>query len=254
VTRRATSLAAALVTALAACGGSSSDPEPCAGGVDDGNACTADGCDASGAPVHLPVESDDGDPCTADSCDPVTGVSNVAIDPDDGVACTIDSCHPVHGVDHFPDDSACGTGEICDASAGCIPLPAIDFCILDFPFDVSAAPGTLTGVTRGDVTITGVTEAEGPSPLVHAEVGYGPSGSDPRGGTWTWATAGYRRQGPGYDEYEQPILAPFVAGTYAFTFRFGIQGGSWVYCDDDGASQAQDDFDPLAVGEMIVAP
>lgn len=231
MTIRASTVAAALAAALTACGGgSSSDPGPCAGGIDDGDACTVD------------------------ACDQVAGLTHEPVDPDDGVACTVDACDPATGVAHVPDHSACGAGEICDATAGCVTAPIVDLCMLDFPFAVSVAPGATTEILRGDVWVTGVTEADGPSPLVLAQVGYGPAGTDPRDGAWTWATAGYGEQEPGRDEYHQPILAPLVAGTYAFTFRFAVEGGDWAYCDNDGAGQAQDDFDPFLVGEMTVAP
>src|SRR3954468_5817448 len=40
---------------------------------DDGNACTIDSCDASGACHHGPVSCDDGNACTVDLCDPRSG-------------------------------------------------------------------------------------------------------------------------------------------------------------------------------------
>jgi hypothetical protein len=47
--------------------------------VDDGDACTADGCDLAAGPVHTPVQVGDGNPCTVDKCDKIKGVTHETI-------------------------------------------------------------------------------------------------------------------------------------------------------------------------------
>ncbi|MGA9524308.1 MAG: lamin tail domain-containing protein, partial [Myxococcaceae bacterium] len=94
----------------------------CPANIDDADACTVDACDpATGAVTHVAVSVDDSDACTADACNPSTGVSHTPVATDDGVACTVDSCDPVSGVSHTPNHGACAQGEICSATAGCVP-------------------------------------------------------------------------------------------------------------------------------------
>ena len=47
--------------------------------IDDGNACTADACNAVDGVTHTPIDIDDGNHCTIDSCDPATGVTHVPV-------------------------------------------------------------------------------------------------------------------------------------------------------------------------------
>jgi cysteine-rich repeat protein len=82
---------------------------------DDGDACTADVCDASGACGHRPAPGlpcpDDGNGCTADVCASDGACSHPATP---GVACA-------------PDDSIC-TADVCDATGACghVAAPAAD--------------------------------------------------------------------------------------------------------------------------------
>lgn len=135
--------------ALASCVGGSVTPVSCS----DGNACTADSCDA-GACVHASEILDDGNPCTDDLCDPDGGVTHVpavgractdddacttsdacdgtgacvgsVVVVDDGNTCTADACDSITGVSHSPtpgvacnDGSLCTTGELCQGNGSC---------------------------------------------------------------------------------------------------------------------------------------
>ena len=85
----------------AAC--TSDDPEPCIA-----YACAAGACAAAG-----PVPCDDGNPCTADGCDPVFGCvtpPDAAICADNN-PCTVDTCDPVNGCSSDPLE--CPIGELC---------------------------------------------------------------------------------------------------------------------------------------------
>jgi len=89
---------------------------------DDGNACTADGCEA-GACVFSPLSCNDGDACTADHCNPGQGCVFTAVFCDDGNACTSDTCDPQSGCTYdavvCDDQSAC-TVDSCDPAQGCL--------------------------------------------------------------------------------------------------------------------------------------
>ncbi len=125
-------------------------------GVDDGNGCTSDVCNADGTVSHADTTPpgqccapltgiltpiDDGDACTSDvcnadgtvshtdttppgqCCDPLTGILTPI---DDMIACTLDACDTLTGqVTHSPDDAACDdlntcTTDTCDPATGCI--------------------------------------------------------------------------------------------------------------------------------------
>jgi hypothetical protein len=56
------------------------------------------------------------------------------------------------------------------------------------------------------------------------------------------------------DEYQRQIIAP-AAGTYAYGYRFSLDGLQWTYCDLDGAgSNSGLDFSSAQLGSMTVTP
>ena len=78
---------------------------------DDGNACTADTCDAEACCSN--VDSTPSGEC----CDPITGDLTTI---DDGNECTIDVCNPDGSVTHTADDGAsCNDGEDCTDNDAC---------------------------------------------------------------------------------------------------------------------------------------
>lgn len=97
---------------------------------DDGNECTADGCDpgtgeCSNQPSDL-VACDDGNACTAkDHCESGACVGNAPLDCDDMNACTDDGCDPAGGClsafNEAPcdDGNPCTTGDLC-SQGGCL--------------------------------------------------------------------------------------------------------------------------------------
>ncbi len=99
--------------------------------VDDGIACTADGCnEISDTIVHTASDAacDDDMACNGiETCDPQVGcVAGAGLDCDDGIACTADSCDDAQGCLHTPvdavckDDMFCNGVEFCDPTFGCL--------------------------------------------------------------------------------------------------------------------------------------
>ncbi len=86
-------------------------------GVDDGNACTSDVCNADGTVSHTDTT------LPGQCCAPLTGVLTPI---DDLIACTADACDAASGqVTHLPNDAACDdlnacTTDTCDPAAGCV--------------------------------------------------------------------------------------------------------------------------------------
>src|SRR5690606_26828932 len=86
----------------------------------------------------------------------------------------------------------------------------IDFCRLQPPTDFTAGVDIGTTITAyGRYHAAGVTDDPSgttvtpPPPNLRAQVGYGPDGSDPAAGGWTWLSASANTAyGPGSDAYE----------------------------------------------------
>jgi cysteine-rich repeat protein len=104
--------------------------------IGDGNVCTDDVCNATGACTHVPNTSpcDDNNPCTVgDVCAGGTcaGSSGPAGQPcaDDSNPCTDDLCNATGGCTHVPntnpcdDGNPCTNGDVCTAGA-CTGSPA----------------------------------------------------------------------------------------------------------------------------------
>ncbi len=132
----------------------------------------------------------------------------------------------------------------------------LDYCALQFPQTLTVQSGASTGLVFGRVYEAGVTEAAGPSPAVVAQLGYGPTTSNPELQMgWTWLDASFNVQAGNDDEYGLAFTAP-AAGTYAYAYRFSIDGGlTWTFCDTDGAgSNPGLEFETVEVGILTVTP
>jgi hypothetical protein len=130
-----------------------------------------------------------------------------------------------------------------------------DYCALAYPSTITMSAGDTSPLIYGQINEAGVTEATGSSSRVYAQLGYGPSGTDPttQPEGWIFYPAGYNDQLGNADEYAQnlTVLTPRL---YSYTYRFSIDGGfGWTYCDLDGAGSAPTlSFDPEQLGSMTV--
>jgi hypothetical protein len=130
-----------------------------------------------------------------------------------------------------------------------------DACAIRFPDVQSIAAGLPAQPVRARVHEAGRTEDPGPAPGVVAQLGLGPTGSDPRTDPgWEYLDAAYGFQAADEDEYEAGFTAPGVPGDYAYAFRVSLDGGETVtYCDTDGAGSGEGlDFDPGRLGLLTV--
>ncbi|MBU2692763.1 MAG: hypothetical protein KJ970_17740 [Candidatus Eisenbacteria bacterium] len=133
----------------------------------------------------------------------------------------------------------------------------IDWCRLQWPRTIEELPGAIV-TTYGHLYIGGLTDqttGTDPHPNVLAQAGYGPNGSDPAGGGWTWIDAVpnpfWNDSGePNNDEYMADLITP-GPGAYDFCYRFsGNCGGFWTYGDLDNGSG--DGYQPENAGQMTV--
>ena len=139
-----------------------------------------------------------------------------------------------------------------------MPSPTADYVNLQFPSSLSVTAGEATSLIYGRIYEPGVTEAAGGASSVIAQLGYGPAGTDPTtSSAWVWVNASFSYQIGSDAEYQASLTVP-TAGTYAYTYRFGIDNGVdpvvYTYADMDGAGTMPGlTFDPSQLGTLTVA-
>ncbi|GMV38872.1 MAG: hypothetical protein AMXMBFR64_05880 [Myxococcales bacterium] len=139
----------------------------------------------------------------------------------------------------------------------------VDWCRLQWPLDAEVLAGTPVTVYGRvyDEGVTDKTDGVDADPKLVGQVGYGPDGSDPAAGGWTWAAAAANPSWsaseagePGNDEYQATFAAP-AAGTYDHAFRFSLDGGtSWTYCDraaGPGSDGSEDGYQIANAGSLL---
>jgi hypothetical protein len=86
--------------------------------------------------------------------------------------------------------------------------------------------GATSDPVYGEIFEGGQTPGAGASSLITAYLGYGTIGSNPLTDTsWTWVAAIFDSQSGNNDRYKAQIVAPLLNGTYAYTYRFSVDGG-----------------------------
>lgn len=136
---------------------------------------------------------------------------------------------------------------------------AIEWCQLVSPLSSELTVGqTLT--VYAQVYAIGRTEGDAREDSgVKGQLGIGAAGLDPTtDSAWTWIDAtvnpNFSDASGNHDEYMASHLAE-ATGSFAFAFRFQVDGGDWFYCDTDGhsASNAEVGFSTGALGSLTVA-
>jgi hypothetical protein len=99
---------------------------------------------------------------------------------------------------------------------------------------------TISAVNRtdnvyGQVWIDGVTNQPGQTPTLRAQLGFGPTGSDPATSPgWVWAEASFNVDAGNNDEFVASLL-PETIGIFDYAYRYTTTNGAdWVYADLDG--------------------
>ncbi len=132
----------------------------------------------------------------------------------------------------------------------------VDWGQINAPLTVTAVAGSPTEALYAEIWEPGVTEAAGAGAGVTAQIGYGPVGSDPLAAdsAWVWSTAQFHGDG-GYENHDDVYtgtLTVAAAGNYSFTFRFSMDGSSWMAVDGDGTGNGTS---PDLLGSVeVVAP
>lgn len=99
---------------------------------------------------------------------------------------------------------------------------------------------TISVVTRtsevfGQVWINGVTNQPGATPMLRAQLGFGPEGSNPATDAgWTWVEAAFNVDVGNNDEFKASLL-PEATGTFDYVYRYSTTNGrDWLYADLSG--------------------
>lgn len=133
------------------------------------------------------------------------------------------------------------------------PHDVIGWANLQWPptLDHTISAQSRTGNVYGQVWIDGVTGQPGATPMLLAQLGFGPDGSNPSGHPdWVWADAAFHTDAGNNDEFVASLL-PEAVGTYDYAYRYSITGGStWVYADLDGAGNG---YSPDQAGSLTVS-
>ncbi len=140
----------------------------------------------------------------------------------------------------------------------------VGFCRLQFPTTITTTEGS-TVTVYGRVYAAGLTDqttGNDLAPNLIGAVGYGPDGSDPSMGGWTWTAAvpnagwnGGAVGEPNNDEYQASLVVPAASGSpYDFAYRFSGDGGNtWVYCDGDNAGSSNG-YAIADAGQLVSQP
>ena len=147
-------------------------------------------------------------------------------------------------------DAAGNAGKPSNEVTG-LPHYAVGWSNLQWPptmtHTISATNRTDTAY--GQVWIDGVTNQPGATPGLRAQLGFGPDGSDPAGGTWSWVDGAFNTDAGNNDEYKASLL-PEATGTFDYAWRYSTTGGrDWVYADLDGSGNG---YSPSQAGALTV--
>lgn len=125
------------------------------------------------------------------------------------------------------------------AQAGVLTSKAVgvDDCRLVGPSVVNIAPSSPTPSYTGRVFSKTVTDAAGAGAGITAQVGWGPVGTAPSAGGWTFTSASYvSDQDQGSTDEYSAALSGVPSGVFDVAYRFRYQSGAWSYCDLNGTA------------------
>jgi hypothetical protein len=140
------------------------------------------------------------------------------------------------------------------------------WCRLQYPEDIDTTAGTSVAL-YGRLYLDGIStrsDAVNPDPRLRVRWGFGPAGSDPAAGSWTWkaavpnafwnaATAGETNN----DEYWVESSMPAADGSpYAHAFSMSRDAGAtWIYCDRNAGGSSDgyaDGYQIANAGSLLV--
>lgn len=114
------------------------------------------------------------------------------------------------------------------------PHYSIGWANLQWPPSLTVTLGSYSDPVYGQVWIDGATSQPGPTLDLIAQVGFGPTGSNPAGSDWLWVDAAFNVDVGNNDEFAARLL-PTAVGEYDYVYRYSTTNGSeWLYADLSG--------------------
>ncbi len=154
----------------------------------------------------------------------------------------------------YCDADGLAVGGFTEDQAGSLTVQEVglDSCVLQFPTTLTTYEGRLADPVYGRVYAQGITDGTGAGAGIDGQLGYGPAAAMPDDAAWAWAPNGtFNIDAPGGgDEYQARLTGP-APGTYAYAWRFRLDGGAWTYCDSDGS---QNGYQASAAGTLTALP
>lgn len=133
-------------------------------------------------------------------------------------------------------DAAGNVGPASNEASG-TPSYQIGWANLQWPPTMNHTISTVnrTPTAYGQVWIDGVTSAPGATPSLQAQLGFGPTGSNPAlDAGWQWIDASFNVDAGNNDEFMASLL-PDATGAYDYVYRYSTNGGrTWLYADLNG--------------------
>ncbi|MGZ4788258.1 MAG: fibronectin type III domain-containing protein, partial [Terriglobales bacterium] len=130
-----------------------------------------------------------------------------------------------------------GNESVYSSEVSAIPHLIIGWANLQWPPTIIE---TISAVNRtpniyGQIWIDGVTNLPGPTPGLMAQVGFGPTGSNPSANpAWTWVDSTFNVDAGNNDEYVGSLL-PTTIGNFDYVYRYSTTAGrDWFYGDLSG--------------------
>jgi len=129
--------------------------------------------------------------------------------------------------------------------------PIIGWANMQEPPTLTTTAWLATESISGRAWIDGLTSQPGATAGLHAQLGYGPDGSNPSADTtgWQWVDATFNADVGGNDEYVATLTMP-VVGEYDYCYRYGWEG-EWLYGDLDGTANG---YSASQAGALMVQP
>jgi len=180
---------------------------------------------------------------------------NIVTEPEtcDGTAVGLMTCHDFG----YPGGTLGCTPNCEDLDVSRCDSPwTVGACWISAPVPSITAAQNTTATVWGQVWISGLTDVQtgpDPDPLVMADVGVGPDGSDPSqdltGWDWYPASPNTGFSHASEDEYQGEITLPSATGSpYDYAYRFSVNAGqTWTYCD-----RTDDTYTPSDAGHLDV--
>ena len=136
-----------------------------------------------------------------------------------------------------------------------LPHLSIGWANLQWPPTMNHTISTVnrTDTAYGQVWIGGATEQPGATEGLLAQLGFGPSGSNPNGNAaWTWVDAAFNGNAGNNDEFMASLL-PETTGSFDYVYRYSTTNGrDWLYADLNGP--VANNAVPANPGKLTVNP